>query len=248
MKRRRGLTLDPRALLLVAACYATPAIVFDTVHELALLSGAGILCTYVVGGRPWRVLASVRGLAGVLVAVALAQSVLAPSGAPFLAVRNVTVLTTGGIHDAGMFLLRAVAVFLSGAIISAGAPGQLVAGLERLRVPAEIVFMTYVGIRFLPMLRRDTNDLRAASQLRGMGARTPAPLRGLAVAAHLLPPLVRRVLRRAHAVSLAAEARAYRLHADRTQRYMLRFTRTDTMLSLLSIAGVTLLIVLQLKN
>ncbi|MBD3243124.1 MAG: hypothetical protein GF331_21210 [Chitinivibrionales bacterium] len=246
MTQRRGARLDPRALLLVALCYSALAVAFSDLRDLALLVAAGVFVARLAGGRPWQVFVSIRGLAAMVAAVALAQSMFARSGDPLLSVGDITVLTVDGLGDGATFLLRATAVLVSGAMLSASNPGRLSAALERLRIPSDIVFMTAIGLRFLPMLRRDAADLQAALQLRGAGARIPAPFRGFPLLAGVLTPLVKRTLRRAHTVSLAAEMRAYRLHASRTQREALRFTYTDTAVSLLAVGAAAALIALRM--
>ncbi len=247
MMRRRGMPLDPRTLLLMAFCYAALAIAFIEIRELAALAGIGICLTWLVGGTPWRTIASVRRLAGVLVAIALAQSIFELSGDPLFAVRGVTVLTTNGIRDGAAFLLRATAVLFTGAMLSAASPGRLTAALERLRVPTDIVFMAHIGMRFLPMLRHDTRHLLAAVQLRGGGTRTRRPFRPSVVTAHLLVPLVKRALRRARTVSMAAEARAYRLYTVRTQQRALRFSPVDIVVSIASVGTTAVLIAVQIR-
>lgn len=135
-----------------------------------------------------------------------------------------------------------------GTILSASlSPLEIVAGFERLLrpfrqwgVPAQkFSIVVMLTLRLIPILREEQRLLLQAHILRGIDFSTENLWKRLKQYVLLCGPLFLSMLRRVEHLSLAMDARAFRVQGERTALHKLRMTGVDYML----LSGVALVLV-----
>lgn len=188
-------------------------------------------------------LARVKPAIKLILSVFLLQCVFNRAGDPLIAVLGVTLVTAEGARMAAVVTLRLLCVLLSAVIVMSGQPRDYLLALTQCRVPYEIAFMVQAGLRFLPSLREEAQDVMAAVQMRGVNIKK-LPLSGkLKVYLRVMVPIVARTIRRSEQMSVAMEARAFRALNSRSNMRRLTMKKTDWALMILSTALLALLIV-----
>lgn len=243
----RAAALDPRTVLTVSVCLAALSLVLDGLTALGVLAMGGLVLALLFGagvGRLPRGLVSVAGLALFLV---VPYSITDTASLSLVELSGTRLVTMDGLRQSSAFALRVTVVLLSGIMLAPVGARRLVAGLERWHVPAELAFMTLVAVRLLPVLRDESQMLRAAAQLRGAPRGRLPVLREMSLLRSLLVPLTIRSLRRSHHLALAAETRGFGLHVTRTCHIPFRFSVSDWVITTAALAVLAGASVLQLN-
>lgn len=165
-------TVDPGAKILavagvVLASVATPS--GRLAPQLALLALATSCCLAVGVDRRWLRTAMMIELPFALFAV------MAPftAGAPRVDVGPIA-LSTPGLWSAWALLSRGlVGALCAVALASCTRPHELVAGLERLRLPAQLVSILSFMVRYLDVVTDQWQRMTIARTARGFRARGP---------------------------------------------------------------------------
>lgn len=167
------------------------------------------------------------------------QSVFSPSGTALLAIKDVPLLTSGGVTRGISVILRMFIIISSALILTTSSYQEIIAGLIKMKVPYEIAFMVLLAIRFLPVLMEEFTDAITAIQLRGVRIdRIPFGEKVKIYTYNLMPVVAGSVLK-AKKVAVSMETRAFRAYPTRTYIQEINITAKDYLVIFLSlIAGL----------
>lgn len=195
----------------------------STPLELAL-AAAGVGALVAVSRIGWRIAArAAGGLRWFLLAVFLLNAFLLSDVDPILSLGPVG-LTVEGISQGARVVARSLLVVVLGTLLTATTrPQELVAGvrtlllpLARLGAPTEAAALAVgVTVQFVPTLLRESRQIMRAQALRCGTAAPRGIVRRAAGFVRLLVPMFVSAVRRADELSIAMEARGYRLFPSR---------------------------------
>jgi energy-coupling factor transport system permease protein len=219
--------LDPRIMLLTAACFSTMGVIIQNTPLLACVFAAAVMFGLALKADMAALAKRLKGLLGVIVFVALMQSIFVKRGADVLSIGGFSVLTTGGLLAAANTILRLGTVIASASVFTLTTSRMMAQGLIQLGVPYEIAFMTFVALKFLPVFSEEFRDTVIAIQLRGVDLKR-IPIRDkIKMYAKIMMPVTYSAADRAQKLSYAMELRAFRAMPKRTSRITLRFRASD---------------------
>jgi energy-coupling factor transport system permease protein len=223
--------LDPRTKLVIIICITTLALIYNTPGRLLwLLTGTIILLLLfrVDLSGIWRLL---RKLLPLILALFLVQVVFMRGGQVILSVGPVPLITEKGLEAGASVALRIGIVCVVGLLLASSSNSRdFILGLVQWKVPYEIAFMVSVTIRFLPLLREETSNMITAVQLRGVELKKVAWREKIDLYRSLFFPIVYGITLKAQQLSLAMEARCFRIYSRRTYLRKLKLTVTDYVL------------------
>ena len=221
---------DPRIAFALALFFSGYGVVLREVLPMAVLLALALGCAAAFGVRFRRLFGRMKRLWQVMGVVALLQSLFAPSGTVLLALRDVPLLTMGGLLK-GLAVLFRLALFLtSAALFSCYPPRALIQGMVQLRMPYEAAYMVSIGLRFVPQMGQALRDSLTALQLRGIVIEELGLRKRLQLYAYLLLPAVAASLQNARELAMSMEMRAFRAGRARTSYYRLSLSRWDIVL------------------
>lgn len=209
----------------LVACAAL-VVVASTPVELGLAC-AGTAALVAVSRVGWRAAArSAWGLRWFLLAVLAMNALLFSDADPIFSVGPAH-LTCEGLAQGARIVARTLLVVVLGTLLTATTrPQELVDGvrsllrpLARLGVPTEAAALAVgVTVQFVPTLLRESRQLVRAQQIRCGSVASRGIMRRAVSYVRLLVPIFVSALRRADDLSVAMEARGYRLSGPRDGR------------------------------
>ena len=123
-------------------------------------------------------------------------------------------------------------------------PHKLLTAMVKLKTPYKLAFMTTTGIRFLPLIIRESTTVITAQRLRKYSLLSF--LRIIKTAFHTLSPVLSNCIRRSNLLSTSIESRAFSMNLEsRSSIRKLTFGKSDYVV--LGIAGMMLLTILIFK-
>lgn len=125
-------------------------------------------------------------------------------------------LSSGGLATTAVIGIRVLALSLPAVLLLAATdPLELADGLQQhLRVPARYALSMFVGLRILPLLIQQWQELSAARRARGLSAR--GPVSAVRAALSRTVGLLVEALRRAVRMATAMQARGFDAYGSRT--------------------------------
>jgi energy-coupling factor transport system permease protein len=141
----------------------------------------------------------------------------------FLITPGMVIFTLGPLHGtqeglirgAGYFFRLAIMVMASFMLIWTTNIRELMVGLVRLGVPYRYAFAIFTALRFLPIIQREVDAVRAAHSIRGRASRSQITHRFRLWQRYLFTVIVNG-LRKAENTALAIESRGFGAYPDRT--------------------------------
>lgn len=220
-------TLDARVKLLVLVCISTMAVVFRRPLFLAALLALVVLV--LVFGRVslGTALGKVRGALGLIASLFLLQCIFNRQGEPLLLISGFTLVTDTGLETAVTVCLRLLILLLTAMIMVTGQRREYIMALNQLGLPYEISFMVMAGLRFLPLLREEAQDVLTAMEMRGAKLSSGPITARLRLYLSACLPIVAGAIDRSQKMAAAMEARAFRAMPQRTSMNRLTMTRRD---------------------
>lgn len=234
--------LDPRVKLYVLLALSTASVLC---RSCTMLSGILLLTVLVLltgGVELLPALGRLRALLGLAASVFLLQCIFNRSGDALISVSGVKLISKSGFLTAGAVLLRLLILILSALIVLTGSGRDYLLALAQLRLPYELCFMVMAGLRFIPALRLETQDVLCAVQMRGTKIKGAPLRRRLETYVSIAVPVVAGALRRCEQMSVAMEARAFRSMPGRTYMRRLTLRRSDVIYLILFTAALILVI------
>ena len=222
-----GIKIDPRTRLALAVSLTTLAVLFNRIAwQASLLIATAFLCL-LFGRGGIKLLLRAKWLLGFFVIMAVLQSAFNSDDRVIFAIKNVTLLTFGGLELGVCFLCRMLVIIFSAGILAAAGSRVMIQGLIALKLPYELAFMVTCALSFLPMIAADMKDSVTALQLRGVDLdRTPFAGK-LKVYAYLVIPVLEGIVIKARELSCAMEMRAFRAYNKRTSYTVISLKAAD---------------------
>ncbi|MEW6228771.1 MAG: energy-coupling factor transporter transmembrane component T [Bacillota bacterium] len=123
---------------------------------------------------------------------------------------------TGITYGVLLYLLASCLTVVSVILAVAGlvhttSLSDIVSVLVAIRMPFPVVFVSTVGLRFIPELTRQINVIRTAQSLRGWNAETRNPLKRVAMLRPLFVPIVRHVIKSIDVMTMSSKNRGFGL-------------------------------------
>ncbi|MDI6705720.1 MAG: energy-coupling factor transporter transmembrane component T [Bacillota bacterium] len=235
--------MDPRTKLVIVLCLSTLGVFIQDIYMLTgVLLISGVLST-AFGSPLFSVVKKMRRILGLFVAIAVVQSIFAPSGESLLSIGGFTLITGGGFMKGISMVLRMSIVLVSATIMSTSNSREIIQGLVQWRIPYEIAFMVSVGIRFLPTLSEEMKNVVTAIQLRGVDLDKIPYKQRFKIYSCLVMPVVSGAMIKSRELSTAMETRAFRAYPKRTSYMILSMKPRDYATIIMSlIAGVVVLL------
>jgi energy-coupling factor transport system permease protein len=189
------------------------------------------------------ILVRVRKIIGLLIIIAIIQSVFTKAGQPILRIKGITILTDYGANRSLEFVLRMSIIIVTASIISTSSSREIVQGLVQWHCPYEIAFMVSVAIRFLPVFKEEMTDMVTAIQLRGIDLKKVKLKEKITVYKYLLLPIITNSILKAKELSTAMEARAFRAYPTRTSYMVLKMQKHDYIIMGTSILATIIFVI-----
>jgi len=190
------------------------------------------------------ILARMRKLVGVMLAIAAVQSLFIRTGNTLINIWGITLLTDYGLIKSLEFFLRLGIIIVSAAIITTSTSREIIQGLVQWHCPYEIAFMVSIAIRFLPVFKEEMVDMVIAIQLRGIDFKKVKLNQKLKIYKYILVPIVINSVLKAKELSVAMEMRGFRAYPSRTSYRMLKMEVIDYIIIGLCIVTILFLIIL----
>lgn len=234
---------DPRTKLIITAIFSSSAVIMNDIISQVLLLILVVLTIKSLYISPIKLIKKLRKLLYLFIFIALIQCVFTSSGQTIFYAFDWLRITDDGVTAAITIVLRVIIIIFSGAITTTSSPGELASGLAAWKVPYEIVFMVYIGIRFLPYIKEELNDSIIAVQLTGVDIKHISIKNKLSIYTYILTPAVISALTRARQISIAAEMRGFRAY-DRRSFYKRPVMRWMDFVAIGLISFITIVIII----
>jgi energy-coupling factor transport system permease protein len=219
--------LDVRTKIIIVLCLSTPAVIIQDPYILTLLFVVSILLSLFTGSNLKMVFKKLSNIWYIFLILVLLQSIFVKSGQKLLSIGGLTILTAGGIIKGVEFILRLMIIIISATIMTTSNHKEIIQGLNQFKIPYEISFMVSVAIRFLPMLSSEIKNTLTAIQLRGIEIEKLKFFKRIRLYRYIFYPILINTVKKAHMLSIAMEARAFRAYPCRTSYLFLKFRAID---------------------
>lgn len=216
---------------------------FQTTAARALMFFVLLFTALVIARVPpatiWRVSPLIFGVAFLLGAF---HYFVTPGNTPLLNVGSYVVyrepLEAGGAY----FFRLAIMVLASFLLIWTTDTYQLMVGLAYLGLPYRYAFAIFMALRYIPLIQREVEAVRAAHAIRGKAAQSPLKHRFRLWQRYLFTVIVNG-LRKAENTAVAIEARGFGAYPERTYWKEFHWTRSGFLLVVVFTAFCIALIV-----
>ena len=219
--------IDPRTKIIIVLTLSTISLIFNDIFTLSVILTVAIFCTIVLKSNLIAILVRIKKIIGVMIAIAVVQSLFTKTGNPIIKLGTVTVVTDYGIVKSLEFVIRLGIIIVSAAIITTSSSREIVQGLVQWKCPYEIAFMVSVAIRFLPIFKEEMTDMITAIQLRGIDLKKIKIKEKIKIYNYILFPIVTNSILKAKELSAAMEMRGFRAYSSRTSYMMLKMGKKD---------------------
>lgn len=236
--------VDPRAKLVIVIILSTLAITYNDIQHLLAILIISIIISFFMQSSLISILARMRKLVGVMLAIAAVQSLFIRTGNPLINIWGIILLTDYGLIKSLEFFLRLGIIIVSAAIITTSTSREIIQGLVQWHCPYEIAFMVSTAIRFLPVFKEEMCDMVIAIQLRGIDFKKVKLNQKLKIYKYILVPIVINSILKAKELSVAMEMRGFRAYPSRTSYRMLKMQVIDYIIIGLCIVTILFLIIL----
>ena len=123
-----------------------------------------------------------------------------------------TAVTYGALLWLSAYPLQVIPVLLAVAgLLYTTSLSEIVSVLARLRMPFPIIFMTQVGLKFVPEIVENIRLIQRAQSLRGWTSEGKNPIKKITQLKPLLVPLVRGVIQSVDVITMSSKNRAFGL-------------------------------------
>ena len=210
----------PAAAKLAGLVAAVALVVLATTPAQLALAALGVAALVAVSRVGWRAAGrALWGLRWFLLAVLALNALLFSAADPLLSLGPLRLTVSGLVQGVRVVTRTALVVVLGTLLTATTRPQQLTSGvrellrpLARLGVPTEVAALAVgVTVQFVPTLLRESRQLMRAQALRCGGVRSGGIMRRAVSYVRLLVPVFVSAFRRADELSIAMEARGYRI-------------------------------------
>ncbi|MFW5941681.1 MAG: energy-coupling factor transporter transmembrane component T family protein [bacterium] len=154
-------------------------------------------------------------------------------------------ITDVGLHEGPIFFFRlSVVVLASFVLIWTTDIRDLMVSLTQAGIPYRYAFAVFLALRFLPMVQREVDAVKAAHAIRGRVSRSSLAQRFRLWQRYMFTVLING-LRKAEAAATAIECRGFGAYPDRTYVKTVTFNKRSLILPLLFAFFTAALIVIE---
>ncbi|HOA25078.1 MAG TPA: energy-coupling factor transporter transmembrane component T [Aggregatilineales bacterium] len=152
-------------------------------------------------------------------------------------------ITDGGLREGPIFFFRlSVVVLASFVLIWTTHPRDLMVSLNKAGVPYRYAFAVFLAMRFLPLIQREVDAVKAAHSIRGRAGRSGLLHRFKLWQRYMFTVLING-LRKAESTAIAIECRGFGAYPDRTYMKPVEYQAGSLLLIVLFVVLQTGLIV-----
>lgn len=226
--------LDPRAKLFCMLLLIGSGMLIKNRLLFGGLAVFYIFLLFMTGVRPAYLIRMIRPVFYLIIFTAIINLLFIPGKTVFTL--GILHITREGLDYSIIFSLRLLFIILTTSIVTlTTSPTELTEGLERILRPlrrigvpaSELAMMMTLALRFIPTLAEELEKIRKAQLSRGADLTRGNILNRAKMAVSLLVPLFVSAFRRADELSVAMEARGYRIGETRTRMRELSFGPRD---------------------
>ena len=211
------------------------AIMFTAVLLLAIFAGRVPIITIVRSSR------LILGL-GILLMI---FHFFADPGEPIYRFGPLTI-TDGGLHEGPIFFFRLSVIVLSSFVLIWTTDSRdLMVSLTQIGISYRYAFAVFLALRFLPLIQREVEAVRAAHTIRGQASRFSLVHRFKLWQRYMFTVLING-LRKAEMAATALECRGFGAYPKRVYLKPLEFNPHGLWLVIVFIFGVTGLLILEI--
>ncbi|HEC22735.1 MAG TPA: energy-coupling factor transporter transmembrane protein EcfT [Chloroflexi bacterium] len=198
----------------------------------AVMLGVVLLVAVVVARVPLRDVLSSSQLIFGLGILLMIFHFFADPGEPVYRVGPLTI-TDGGLHEGPIFFFRlSVVVLASFVLIWTTDIRDLMVSLTQAGIPYRYAFAVFLALRFLPLVQREVDAVRAAHAIRGRASRSGLVHRFKLWQRYMFTVLING-LRKAEATATAIECRGFGAYPERTYVKTVEFKPASLILVLI---------------
>lgn len=237
-------SLDTRSRMFASMCFVMASLFTENI--LMLLSILVIMGIILVAGGVGKVQTfnRIKAMLGLSVSIFLLQCIFDRKGNAVLTAGGFTLVTEHGLQMGAVVALRLLILTFTALLMISGSMRDCLAGLTKMHVPYEIVFMVMAALKFLPILKEESIDVMNAARMRGASFDSLSVTGRLKFYLKLAIPITAGAIRRAERMNIAMAARGFRTKPSRTSMYSVRMKKCDwVFMSVMLLLTVMLLIV-----
>nr|WP_258404125.1 energy-coupling factor transporter transmembrane component T [Bacillus cereus] len=135
-----------------------------------------------------------------------------------------------------LIALKTLPTFIIASGLSKVPSGQLLASLQKLKIPESVLLTLTVALRFFPILRAESKIIRENVRTRGISLKSPKNwIRLNQVFEYAIIPLLMRTIRLADDLSASATTRGIDAPCKKTSHYAIAFCPKDSIALLLGL-------------
>lgn len=227
--------LDPRSKLIFVAGVSSLGVYIKDLPLLTVITSITIFTAWYLRANLFKAFRKMKGLIGMLVMVAVLQSIFNRSGTVLLELFDTSLVTSAGLAEGAEFLLRMIIIITSATIIATSTSREMIQGLVQLKLPYEMAFLISLGIRFLPMLTEEIKDSFTALKLRGVIFKNLSFKKKVSIYTYLFLPIIAGTIKKAEKIALSMETKGFRAKEKRSSYLILKYSTGDYFLIIFSI-------------
>ncbi len=229
MKNRA--TTDPRVKLLIIVALSTVAVLAQDVVYLAIVFAFALIAVLSFKIDMIKLILRLKMLFGIILFIAFVQSVFAGGETPLVKIDDFVLVSLEGIIMAVEFLLRMTIIIFAGALSLSTDGHEMLDGMQKMKVPYEILFMASIALRFLPLFRDEFQSRLSAIALRAIDLKGLGIVKKLKIYAYLITPTIAGAMLKSSDLSRAMESRGLRAYKHRTMVRQLKMQWYDWIIS-----------------
>lgn len=240
--------LDPRSRIVVVAVLSTLSLIFTQPQHLLLIFLTMLLTLIGLEISLILIFKRLKKLFYFLSLLLVIQALFYSGETYLLEFNSVKILSLEGFFFGIGVIIRLLIILCSALIIADLKPSNLIQGFTRLGLPYELSYMIALGLRFLPQIRDEAQDVLRAIQLRGIDLKALS-LRGkITIYSYIFFPLISISILRAREIAVAMESRAFRSHPQRSFLHPLKLETVDYLIITGSLIIFIVLVLLKIKG
>jgi energy-coupling factor transport system permease protein len=214
--------LDPRSKGCMVLVFAVLAILAKDLASIGMLTAIAILL-FLLSHMMSQILKGLAGLSILIYSILILNSYLISFNYALVVILRLVVLM-------GVFSIY----------FQSTMPEDLTQAMIRFRIPYSMAFATSLSFRFIPTMAREAEIIIDAQRSRGHKIEQKGMISQIKSFFPLLIPLLMNSIRRAFHVAEALETRAFGVNKHPTYYFPLKFTKTDWIVTILSLILLTL--------
>ena len=211
------------------------AIMFQELIYLSAIFAICLLLALYFKSSIFKYLLRLKKLMGIFIGFIIIQSIFSPSGDVLLYIGRFTIISTGGLLQGVLLVLRIGAILLASSIMTTSSATDITLGLVKLKMPYELAFMTLIGLKFLPVLTQEIQDALTAIQLRGIALNKIPFNKKLKIYTYIFMPVTAGAFTKARKIAVSMDTKGFRAYPQRTTYKELQMDKRDFILIICTI-------------